>query len=147
MKKLLLLLIVLISNLSFAANEKAIGFLLGNPTGLSGKYWLGDNKAIDAGLGFSFGKNNPLTLHSNYLFHKPESLYVNDEYPLDLYYGLGARMKFSDDINLGVRFPLGVVYRVEKQNAEIFTELAPVLDLFSEFGLDLNLGLGARYYF
>lgn len=147
MKTTLILLIIFLSNYSFAANEKALGFIFGNPTGLSGKYWLDDEKAIDAGVGFSFGKNNPLTLHSDYLFHKPESLYFNDDYPLDLFYGLGARMKFDEDINLGIRFPVGLIYKVDKQNAELFSELAPVLDLFSDFGLDLNLGFGARYYF
>ncbi len=147
MKITILLLIVLISNYSFASEKKFIGFLLGNPTGLSGKYWLDDTKAIDAAAGFSVGKENPFTLHSDYLFHRPESFYFDNDYPLDFFYGIGGRMKFSDDINLGVRFPVGLIYRVNEKNAEIFSELAPVLDIFSRFGLNLNLGIGARYYF
>ena len=146
MKAILFVFFVLIS-LPAIANRKGLGISLGNPTGLNGKYWLDNKSAIDAGFGMSFGKNTDASLHSDYLLHNEGALFLNDVYPLDLYYGIGGRMEFSDDIELGVRVPVGLSHTVENGSSDIFAEIAPVFDFLSSTGVELHFLFGARYYF
>jgi hypothetical protein len=134
-------------SLNVVAGDLGIGAMIGSPTGLSAKYKLGDGKAIDGGFGMTLGRNSKANIHSDYLFHTNDALYFDDKHPLDLYYGMGGRMKFDDDIVLGVRLPLGLLYEVEKEGADVFGEIAPVVDFIGKVGLDLHLAIGARYYF
>ena len=145
--KSMIALILIFFSLSSLANELGLGISIGNPTGLNGKYWLEKTKAIDGGLAWAIGKKTSLSMHSDYLFHKNAAFYFNDIYTLDLYYGLGARMAFSDDIELGIRVPVGLAHRLENAAADVFFEGAPIVDLIARTGLELHLLLGARYYF
>ncbi len=129
------------------ANKTGVGLMLGNPSGINAKHWLDNKTAVDGGLGQSIGKHADISLHSDYLLHQSSAFYLNDIYPLDLYYGLGGRMEFSDDIELGVRVPVGLIYVPEGQSADIFTEIAPIWDFISRTGLEIHLLFGARYYF
>lgn len=146
MKILLLALLVLLS-LPAWSNRKGVGISIGNPTGLNGKYWLDNNAAVDGGLAYSFGKHSDLSLHSDYLLHKEGALFFNDVHPLDLYYGLGGRMEFADDVEIGVRIPVGLSHTIENGTADMFFEVAPIVDLITKTGLELHLLFGARYYF
>lgn len=141
------LLTLFVASSAFASGPLGIGAMIGSPTGLSGKYKLGDGKALDGGFGLTLGNRSKANLHSDYLFHSPGALYFNDQYPLDLYYGMGGRMKFDDDIILGVRLPVGLVYELEAEGADVFGEIAPVVDFIGKVGVDLHLAIGARYYF
>jgi hypothetical protein len=145
--KSFLALVLVLSSLSAGANEFGLGISLGNPTGLNGKYWLDQKRAVDGGLAWSLGKNSSLSIHSDYLLHKNSAFYFNDDYALDLYYGLGGRMEFSDDIELGVRVPVGLAHRLENAGADLFFEGAPIVDFIGKTGLEIHLLLGGRYYF
>jgi hypothetical protein len=146
--KLIALLILLSSTVLMAApKELGVGVMLGNPTGLNGKYWLNNDHAVDGGLGLSLGRKTNVSLHSDFLLHKKEAFYLNDIHPLDFYYGIGGRMEFADDIELGVRVPFGLVHRLTEQNAEFFAEVAPIVDFIYRTGLEVHLLFGARYYF
>jgi hypothetical protein len=145
--KLFLIFFLTFFSLSSWANELGLGLSLGNPTGLNGKYWLDQKSAFDGGLAMSVGKKNSLSMHSDYLFHQSSAFYFNDIYGLDLYYGFGGRMEFSDDIELGLRLPFGLAHRFEVSEADIFFEAAPILDFVSRAGLELHLLFGSRYYF
>jgi hypothetical protein len=147
MKKLLFSALLLFSTLSFASGDLGIGAMIGNPTGVSAKYWLGDGKAVDGGAALSLGKKTNFSLHSDYLFQSDGALIFQDTHPLDVYYGIGGRMEFSDDIELGVRLPVGVAHRFENNEADIFGEIAPIVDFIGRTGLELHLAVGARYYF
>jgi hypothetical protein len=146
MKKIYLLLVVLLSFSLHAQSDIGIGFMVGVPTGLSAKKNISTNRAIDGGLGWSFGSKTRMHLHSDYLFINPGSIYW-DQTPLDLYYGLGGRMKFGDDIELGVRMPIGLSYRDQEKPFEIFGEVAPIFDLLPDSGFEISLGVGMRIYF
>lgn len=147
MRSLLLTGLLLFSSASFAAGEMGIGAMVGNPTGLNAKYWLSEKNAVDGGMAMSFGKKSNFSLHSDYLFHSEGALVFQDQHPLDVYYGIGGRMEFSDDIELGVRLPIGVAHRLENNSADVFGEIAPVVDFVGRTGLEIHLAVGARYYF
>ena len=146
MKSVIVIILFIISLPSWA-NKKGIGLSIGNPTGFNGKYWVDDKVAIDGGLAFSLGRHTELSIHSDYLLHKKSAFYFNNVHSLDLYYGLGGRMEFSDDIEIGVRVPVGLVYLVEAHSADIFSEIAPIVDFISRTGLEIHLLFGGRYYF
>jgi hypothetical protein len=146
MKSILIIVLVLMTS-SVWSKDLGLGFSLGNPTGLNGKYWLDGEHAVDAGLGFSFGTHSDISMHSDYLFHKEGAFFFNDVNPLDLYYGIGGRMEFEDEINLGVRIPVGLAHRVENGDADIFGEVAPVIDFVGAIGVELHVLIGGRYYF
>ncbi len=141
------LIVITFSLNSWAAGKRALGLMLGNPTGISGKYELGANRAVDAGVGLSFGRHTNASIHSDYLLHKEGVLFFKDVHALDLYYGIGGRMEFADTIELGARVPIGLLHQLEGRPAEVFGEVAPVIDLIGRQGTELHLLFGARYYF
>jgi hypothetical protein len=145
--KTILSLLLLLASFSATAQRTGLGVALGNPVGLSAKRWFDETTAVDAGVGMSFGKKSNFSIHSDYLLHRSSAYYLNDQNPLDLYYGIGGRMEFADDIELGVRLPVGLAHTVEDRNADMFAELAPIIDFVSRTGLELHLLAGARYYF
>jgi hypothetical protein len=141
------LLMVLSTTVTAAPNKLGVGAMIGNPTGLNGKYWLEGNRAVDGGLAFSFTKGAYLGIHSDYLIHNDAAFYFNDVYPLDLYYGIGGRMLFGDGLDLGIRVPVGVAHQFKQQPADVFAEIAPIVDFISRTGFDLHFAIGARLYF
>lgn len=145
--KMLVLALGLFVSLNVLSATTGAGFMLGNPTGAAVKHWLNDQAAVDGGFGFSFGEHTDVHIHSDYILHKKGAFYFNDVHPLDFYYGLGGRMEFADDIELGVRAPVGLVHMFTEQPVDVFAELAPVLDFISKIGVELNVSIGARYYF
>ena len=149
-KFLVILLIVLLSTTVFAAEREkfGIGVILGEPTGITAKFMITDNNAIDFGTGWETSGDNKLHIYGDYLFH----LYDVIEVPkglLPLYFGVGARMVFhdNDDNELGVRFPIGIEYVFENAPLGAFFELVPVLDLTPDTELDFEAGTGIRYFF
>jgi hypothetical protein len=148
MKIFITLLFLTITTCALAApGELGLGLMVGNPTGVSGKYWLDDDHAVDGGVGVSLGEHSDLSLHSDYLFHSYSAFYMNDDIPLDFHYGVGGRMEFADEIELGLRVPVGLTHRFTETTADVFAEAAPILDFLGRRGIELHLVGGARYYF
>lgn len=148
MKFLCALALFIVTSTAFAAaGEKGVGFMLGNPTGLNGKYWLDDSHSVDGGIGLSLGKHTNLSMHSDYLFQNEGAFFFNDVHPLDLYYGIGGRMEFADDLEIGLRIPVGLAHKLKEQNADVFAEIAPIIDFIGRTGLEMSFGVGGRYYF
>jgi Protein of unknown function (DUF3996) len=130
-----------------------LGVIAGEPTGLSLKYWLDDERAIDGAVAWSFAENNSLQLHTDYLIHNYDLFNLHE---LPVYYGLGARFKFKDsdgsgrnrdDAIFGIRIPLGITYLFDEAPLDLFFEIVPVLDLTPDSRLDLNAAVGLRFYF
>ena len=125
-----------------------LGVILGEPTGLSGKLWTGGKTAFDGAIAWSTDQNANLHLHLDYLIHNYR--FNVDEVNLPFYYGIGGRMKFSENDNddfIGVRVPLGVAYMFDKAPIDLFFEIVPILDLAPDTDFDLNGAIGARYFF
>ncbi len=124
-----------------------LGVVLGEPTGLSGKYWLDDRSAVDGALAWSFYRGSSFHLHIDYLMHSRNAFETQE--PLLLYYGVGGRLKSGDkiDTQLGVRGVIGIDYLVRTAPIDIFLEVSPILNLTPTTDLLFNAGIGARFFF
>jgi hypothetical protein len=122
------------------------GIILGEPTGLTAKWWQSGTVAYDLAVAWSTGSQDRLHLHADYLMHRPD-LIVVDQGKLPLYYGVGARVGFAKESELGIRIPLGIAYHVETYPVEIFFEIVPVFNLIPGTAFDANGGFGVRYSF
>ncbi len=120
-----------------------IGIILGEPTGLSLKAWQSNNSAFDAAVAWSFGDNESVHIHADYLRHN--WLDVN-EGSLALYYGLGARALLSDNSRFGARIPVGLQYILPSTRLSLFFEVAPTLNLIPSTSFGVNGGLGIRVF-
>ncbi len=120
-----------------------LGIILGEPTGISLKVWQSNRSAFDAALAWSFGRNESIHIHANYLIHEPLQV---DRGSLMLYYGIGARTILADDPKLGVRIPVGLQYIIPSTRLSLFFEVAPILDLIPGTSFGVNGGLGVRYF-
>ncbi|HAF95974.1 MAG: hypothetical protein A2X34_02335 [Elusimicrobia bacterium GWC2_51_8] len=125
------------------AGDFGAGVILGNPTGAAAKFWLNDSRALDAGVGF----NTDLALYGDYLWHSWKVLPQPSEGRLPVYLGLGAQIMDSAHNNFGLRAVAGIAYWLPRNPVEIFLELVPVLRFSNNDGVDLNAGIGLRYYF
>lgn len=121
------------------------GFIVGEPTGISLKYWNNDNNAFDAGLSWSV-TNEFLHIHADYLMHN-YGLFDIEKGSLPLYYGIGGRILFADDPDIGARIPVGLNYLMEDDPIGFFIEIVPTLDLLPDVEFEVSGGIGARYYF
>lgn len=135
-------------------NGLGLGVILGEPTGLSVKKWLGGKTAIDGAAAWAFSGHSSFQVHGDYLYHVYHVLNVSGIHGrLPFYYGIGGRLKFHDerdgntDTRVGVRIPLGLTYLHEGAPFDLFVEIVPVLDVAPSSDLRLNAAVGGRYYF
>src|SRR5690625_4086404 len=94
-----------------------VGFVVGEPTGISVKYWQTDITAFHGVLAWSFGRHESRHIHGSYLKHSP--LEVEDEL-FSLYYGIGGRAIWAEDAVIGVRIPVGLQYIIAPAGFRIF---------------------------
>lgn len=132
--------------------EAALGVVIGDPTGISGRVALDSRHSVEGAFAYSTGHYDGLHMHGTYLWDHARS-FSTTEGPIDLYYGLGVRLiavnKGSQDgkIALGPRAPLGLLYNFNDPNIEIFGELSLALDLTPKTDVDLDVGIGVRIRF
>lgn len=125
-----------------------IGVLIGEPTGISGKYWLSANDAIDFGVAYSFiSSNSEFSFHTDYLYHLKDL--IKSDHNILPYYGFGLRLRLRehDSGKFGVRGVAGILWLFDSIPVDLFFEFAPSFRLLPNTGLDLDIGLGGRYYF
>jgi hypothetical protein len=142
-----------LSTTAWASNGNiGLGAIIGSPTGISAAYKLSNRNAVDAAFGWSLSDDVNFHIHSTYLWLKPAA-FVIDDIDINVYYGIGGRIKDRDtrdkneDFRLGARAPLGVHYQFDDPPIEIFAEVALILDVLEETDVDFNLALGARFWF
>ena len=133
-----------------AAQESGLGsgVIIGEPTGISAKYWLNGKNAFDIAVAYSFfGANNGLFLKADYLFHLARVNFSNQTFLP--FYGFGGKIKFAGKGNnsVGARGVIGVALLLKKAPVDIFIEIAPTFDLLPATGISIGAALGARYYF
>jgi hypothetical protein len=124
-----------------------LGVVLGEPTGLSAKYWLSNVNALDFGAAWSFEGDGQFHFHCDYLFHNYDAFHVT-EGSLPIYFGIGGRVRFDkDDNRLGLRLVVGIEYLFEQYPMSLFFEVAPIVDVAPETEAAVNGGIGIRYVF
>ena len=151
----LFLFVLCFFNQSFAGNFGA-GVMLGDPTGLTGKILLPRNRAVDLALAWRTSHPEAFHFHSDYLWES-ENVFRSKQLPLDVHYGVGGRLLIfdddghhhhhDDDLGVGVRFPLGLDYKLSHPRFEFFAEIALVVEVIPDTEADFDFGLGFRYYF
>jgi hypothetical protein len=125
-----------------------IGIILGEPSGLSGKYWLNNTNALDFGLGFSFTSfnNSRIQLNCDYLWNNYNLFKTTEK--LIIYYGPGIKLLTggSNDAKLGVRGVAGVGWFMKDAPLDVFFEVAPVVYLIPGTIFKVDGEIGARYF-
>lgn len=154
---------------SVTSGNFGLGVMLGEPTGLSAKYWLSDSRALDFGATYSF--NSYFALLIDYLWHFPQAfstagrngsefvpyvgiggiLFVNSSNHWT-YDQFGRRVRHyngygDSSVGVGVRIPLGLEFLPKTVPLGVFAELVPgvgvIPGLFGFFQGDV----GIRFYF
>ena len=123
-----------------------LGVVLGEPTGVSAKLWLGQTSAVDGVVAWSFVNNPSVTIHADYLFHFFD-VFPIEKGRLPLYVGIGGTISISPDPDVGVRIPFGATYLFDTAPLDIFLEAAPIFLLLPATTFDFSGGLGIRFYF
>jgi hypothetical protein len=126
-----------------------IGIVLGEPTGISGKYWLSNRTAIDGAFGYSFGDRFRISV--DYLVHATTA----DGPDFLFYYGVGGAMAGDrgyiaksrrSDFALGARGVIGASYLFKRAPLEAFLEIAPIVFIAPPLGLSMDFCFGIRVY-
>ena len=144
MKRIILILLIA-SVMTFGFE---LGVILGEPTGISFRSFMGTSNAIDLQVGWSvkdnrYDNDDNFDLHGAYLFHKKSDIRI-EGYRLPFYFGPGGRVKITDnDLVIGVKVPLGLYYKF----GSAFIEIAPGLNLTPDTDFDIMGGIGFRYIF
>jgi hypothetical protein len=122
--------------------------MLGEPTGVSMKYWISEKSAVDGVVGWSFIDDTNFHVHADYLYHLFDLIPV-DEGRLPLYFGGGVRYKLRDnkDDLFGFRGVVGVSYMFEDLPIDIFGEAGPIIDIVPDAKAHFSVGIGARFWF
>ena len=139
-----------------------LGLELGFPSGITGKYWLGDStdRALDFGIGYTYDyafngdRFEGIYLYADYLFHLL-SLASTDSFELPFYIGVGPQFWSWTDYNfacpgpgptycggsaLGVRVPIGIAFDLNNVPLDIFLQFVPNVDLFFGYNNVYNRG-------
>src|SRR6267142_3955765 len=100
-----------------SAQDLGIGTELGQPMGVTAKYWLNSTLAVDGALGYHFNSN--FDMHSDILWHSFSSFDVSNG-RLPFYLGAGGRVLLGNDSQFGIRLPVGLSYLSSNQPLELF---------------------------
>lgn len=141
------------------SKQFGLGFILGEPTGLSFRWFFHEQQGIDALAAWSWGYDH----HARMFFHVDYLFRFYDLIPIPagdtaLYVGPGMRIGAYDhhrwDDNdpdwrflVGFRVPGGILYQVKSFPLEVLFEIAFVMDIIPEIWPGFNIGLGLRFCF
>ena len=143
-KLILIIILIVISTVTAQNKDWGFGAVVGEPTGISTKYWTNETNALQGAVAWSFVDNGALRLQNDYLWH-----YAGIKLPsakLPLYGGLGIGATFADDFVLKLRIPVGLDYQFTNIPFDVFVEIVPGISAtpFVEFGIEA--GMGVRYW-
>ncbi len=119
-----------------------IGVVIGEPTGVTIRFNRAANN-FQAHAAWSFGNDGAFQISGDYL----RSGNLSDPDFPPFYFGLGARVKFSDKSTVGIRVPVGMNYFFKNDPFELFGEVVPILRVIPNTGFYFGAAAGVRYYF
>ena len=132
---------------SAMAGDFGLGIIAGEPTGLSGELWLTKSTALTAAAAWSFeGGDDAFLIQSDYVFYNMDLINVQSG-AMGVYFGLGGRVRFATNTQVGIRIPIGLDYMFENAPVDIFGEIVPILDLVDKTELNFGAAIGVRYFF
>jgi hypothetical protein len=140
------ILVVLGTATAWTEGDFGLGIVLGQPTGISAKYWLSVRSSIDGAAAWSFVHKGSLYLHVDYQYYVFDLASVQSG-RLGFFLGLGGRLLFADDFNLGLRVPLGLIYLFSDLPLDVFLEVVPIMELLPATAASGGAAIGLRYYF
>jgi hypothetical protein len=129
-----------------------VGFILGEPTGLSVIFRQDERVAYVGGLAWSI-ESDSLHLHADYQLNLVDLKDPNAPFSrFPIYAGIGARIESGqvnrqDKLFVGFRIPFGISILPADMPFDGFLEIVPVMNLVPSTKLDLEGGIGARYFF
>jgi len=129
-----------------AGGPTGVGAIIGDPTGVSAKHWISETTAIDAAFAWTLDKSNAFGVHADYLLHVPNIVRIGKA-DFTMHYGIGGALVLADSSAFAFRAPVGLNYRFDENPIDLFVELAGLLLVAPSTDFDINVGLGARYYF
>jgi hypothetical protein len=157
-----MILLLAIFRIPTASADLSVGGILGIPSGVTAKYYLDANSAIDAGAGATF--DSDIMVWGDYLYHFPKLFgsngFFGDCTPYvggglvvvssgykrtseDAYFG-----KDTGSFGAGIRIPAGVDWHLSSMKwLSIYVEIAPGLSITPATGMFFQGGVGARYHF
>lgn len=163
MKKLALVALMALCAAGTASAREAktwgLGVLIGEPIAITGEYQMTSERAIDMGLGYSWG--HALSLYGDYLFQFLGAWEGHGEFisKVTPYVGVGAFFESHDSTHphvrdyktysttFGARIPVGADWFIPSSPVQLFVELVPALILVPGLDVDFYGGVGARYFF
>jgi hypothetical protein len=125
--------------------EFGLGFIAGDPSGLSGKLWLGPNNALDFIAGFSI-LDDRISLNADYVWHEWGLIPVQAG-KLPLYYGMGVGTSIAHSAAIGVRGVVGLEYIFPSAPLDAFVELGPGANILPSTDFTFSGGIGMRFFF
>lgn len=146
------LLLIALAGIAQAAHAShgnvGLGIQLGEPTGITAKFWLDRTSAIDATVGWNLISDR-FTLQAGYLWHFPLDVPTGS---LAAYVGAGGLMGAKGDehpgdgdIYLAGRIPLGLEYIYDP--ISFYAEVDPLIVLIPATDFGIGGGIGFRFYF
>lgn len=146
---------------SAASKQLGLGFILGNPTALSGKWYFAKEEAVD--LQLAFNSDDYILIYGDYLLHFPGLFGRDNEFTDRLmpYAGVGpltaietgdrrGRGRYFDEDDdsfaLGVRVPFGAEWMWDRVPLGIGVELVPGIMILPATKGVFQGGLTLRYY-
>ncbi len=134
--------------LALERKKFGVGIIAGEPTGITVKYMLDDESAIDAGIGWETSGDNEFHIYGDYLYHMNDLIKIPHG-KLPLYFGGGLRFidREKKKDKLGIRIPVGIEYLFKDLPLGAFFELVPVLNLTPDTEFDFEAGIGIRFFF
>ncbi len=146
---------VLLSPLAkaYGPEEKrfGLGLYLGEPTGITGKYYFTEQVSFQGVGSWSFF-DEAATIIGDVLYDVHDLSGNSSDFSLPFYVGFGGKFTIhdnsgDDDSTFGVHVPVGIAWQAGDFPLEIAFEIAPGIDLAPETEFDVNGGIILRFYF
>ena len=139
--------IIINTNGGECQNRKfGLGIILGDPTGLNGKYWISKTDGVEVSLAWNLVKDRIKILGA---YERSFGIEAKIDFleELSFFPGIGGAISLGKDFSLGVIIPLGVESFFKKVPINLFLELAPELEIIPETSFALYGFLGVRWIF
>lgn len=128
-------------------NEVSVGMATPAPNGLSAKFWMSRETAIDLFSEWDT-TNKHFQMHADYLTHDFQQFEM-EEATMPLYFGFGLRLRTTESsaTQIGIRIPIGVSYLWTTAPIDFFAEVGPRANVIPQTSFAVDLMIGLRYRF